>query len=132
MVIGLWFFVLSISDPCIFTLKRDGCKPLIVGVYVDDLVVAHDSSTPDVFSKFIKALTKHFNASMRAASDGFWAWLLISQMIASEFRFTNPNIYTIVVRSSFQISNHITLKYDVPGSREQYAKLGFAETEEER
>lgn len=30
----------SVSDPCIFTLKKDGCKPLIVGVHVDDLVVA--------------------------------------------------------------------------------------------
>ena len=53
-------------------------------------------------------------------------------MIANGSRFINLSTYAIVVRSSFQISNHITLKYDVPGSREQYAKLGFAETDEER
>ena len=53
-------------------MKRDGCKPLIVGVYVDDLVVAHDSSTPKVFDEFISAFTKHFNAK----HEGRLRWFL--------------------------------------------------------
>ena len=64
--------VQSVSDPCIFTLKRDGCKLVIVGVYVDDLVVAHDSSTPKVFNDFINAFTKQFNAK----HEGRLRWFL--------------------------------------------------------
>lgn len=70
--------------------------------------------------------------SMRVASDGFWARLLISQTMANGFRFTNLNMFTTACEKFFPNFESHRVKYDVPGSREQNAELGFAETDEER
>ena len=125
-------FVQSISDPCIFTLKRDGCKPLIVGVYVDDLVVAHDSSTPDVFDGFIKAFTKHFNAKHEGRLRWFLGMAVDQSDDCKRISIHQSKYIHDCCEKFFPNFESHNVKYDVPGSRELYAKLGFAETDEER
>ena len=125
-------FVQSISDPCIFTLKKDGCKPLIVGVYVDDLVVAHDSSTPDVFDGFIKAFTKHFNAKHEGRLRWFLGMAVDQSDDCKRISIHQSKYIHDCCEKFFPNFESHNVKYDVPGSRELYAKLDFAETDEER
>ena len=51
-------FTNSVTDPCLF-VKRDGDNVLIVGTYVDDIVVAHKG---DGFEWFKKEFTSAFRS----------------------------------------------------------------------
>ena len=73
----------STHDPCLFTrVEKDGRK-MIIGVYVDDLIVAyHDKASLDRFSK-------EFTGKFRASDLGPLSWFLgVSVSQGSDFRIT--------------------------------------------
>ena len=60
-------FKRSSTDPCIFLLERDG-GIIVLGIYVDDLVVAHNSK---LFKWFTEEFTKRFESKHLGALSWF-------------------------------------------------------------
>ena len=62
------------TDPCVFVKSERG-KQIIVGCYVDDLIILHDKST-DMFHKFRQAFLQKYGGRFDGKHLGPLEWFL--------------------------------------------------------
>jgi hypothetical protein len=63
-------FAQSLKDPCLYVLKHAHGR-LIVGIYVDDLIICDDSDDPSVCDKFISDITDEFKMTITDDIDSY-------------------------------------------------------------
>ena len=67
-------FVRSTTDPCVFVKKENG-RRLIVGCYVDDLIILHDPSSK-MFDAFKRAFLQSYGGRFDGKHIGALEWFL--------------------------------------------------------
>ena len=122
-------FTNSTHDPCLFTrVERDGRK-MIIGVYVDDLLVCyHEKASLDRFSK-------QFTGKFRASNLGPLSWFLgVSVSQGSDYRITLDQFqYIDKMLERFVPTNPgSVIKHCMPCNPLTFQKLSTATTDEER
>lgn len=117
-------FVNSKAEPCIYTLKRSGSL-LVVGVYVDDIIVAHKDD--EVFDFFKKAFLKRFAATHM----GRLSWFLKMHIDQHEDGSIdlNQSQYIEKMAAKYIPHNDVSRTYPSPHA---FEKLSRAEDDVER
>ena len=121
-------FQRSTTDPCLFLHESEAHGILILGIYVDDIILAHNRKG---FDWFTRVFTQHF----RSKHIGKLYWFLGVGIDQSD------DTYAVSINQERYILNLVN-KY-VPGGRdnavlrihpsgEKYAKLRKASTDDER
>jgi hypothetical protein len=93
-------FVRSTSDPCLFLHESKEHGVLIVGVYVDDIILAHDGKG---FDWFKLEFTKRFRSKHIGIYIGFLVLPLISLKIMSS-AYVRKDIFSTWLANTFQIT----------------------------
>lgn len=117
-------FKQSQSDPCIFRKSR-GDDEIIIGVYVDDLIVAHRGD------KLLAEFDKEFNSRFTVRNEGALKWFLgmaIDQQ--DDFSITlNHSLSITKLYEKHCPGSTVTREYPSP---EIFEKLGKPQDDEER
>ena len=116
-------------DPCLFTrVEKDGRK-MIIGVYVDDLIVAyHDKASLDRFSE-------QFTSKFRASDLGPLSWFLgVSVSQGSDFHITLDQFQYIdkLMERFVPTSPCSVIKHAMPCNPITFQALSTAKTDAER
>jgi hypothetical protein len=123
-------FTPCVSDPCIFTFDCDAGR-MIVGCYVDDLIVAHSSS--ELFCKFMDSVLNPLRGGFDGKHVGKLDWFLgVGIDVTDSFVQMSQKKYINDLVHKFACNDQSFIAYSTPCTVEQIAKLGNARDDIER
>ena len=123
-------FKQSVIDPCLFTKRGKSGNPLIVGVYVDDIVFAHDGTELEWFTREFTG-PNGFNSQYL----GPLSWFLgVSVNQSSDYHVTiHQEQYIKKMMERFvPMQSASAIKHAMPCDPLTFQKLGTAADEHER
>ena len=126
-------FTNSSHDPCLFSKVDDDGKTMLVGVYVDDIILAHDASNPRNLNWFIDEFTGP--RGFRSKHVGPLSWFLgVEVDQANDYSITiNQNQYVQKLVERFVPTRESsTIKHSMPCNPLTFQQLSTATTDEQR
>ena len=121
-------FTCSLLDPCLF-VRRRGNETILIGVYVDDLVVASNSDRG--FQEFKCAFCNHFNAK----HEGRLNWFLgmgIDQDASFKTSLNQTKYIEDLVSKFIPDTSTLVINRPTPAPADKFHNVGLATTDQER
>jgi len=122
-------FVQSDTEPCIFSKTDESGRKLIVAIYVDDIVIAHND--PVAFTKFKESFLKRF----RAKYIGPLSWFLgvaIDRDSKGAYHLHQTKYINDMVSRFVQAKGRHSITRDIPMTPDMEKKLRVAQSDAER
>ena len=123
-------FANSIHDPCLYSKTDNKSRKIIVGVYVDDIILAYNGDK-EVLTWF----TKEFKAGFRASHLGPLSWFLgVSVRQGSDYKITlDQFLYIDKLMERFVPTNPgSVIKHAMPCNPITFQQLSTAKDDKER